>query len=78
MVMCCLSCLECNSWETLEFGGLLGNASRYGHSVVLEPGSQSPVVFGGYLGVLRRDLLLLNTSSEIQHTHLHCIIYNVP
>lgn len=54
----------CNSWETVELPGLPTNASRYGHTSLVEPRPQgqrawSVTVFGGFVGTTRLDMLRL-------------------
>ena len=43
----------------VQYPGLPGSASRYGHTMVLDPFSSSVVVFGGYNGVLLGDVFRL-------------------
>lgn len=49
----------CDTWEEVELPGLQANASRYGHSSLLDPRDGSAIVFGGFVGTLRSDILRL-------------------
>ncbi len=51
----------CDSWETVELPGLPANASRYGHTSLVSPrgAGGEVVVFGGFVGTLRSDMLRL-------------------
>lgn len=58
----------CDSWEVVEYPGLPFNSSRYSHSAILHERSNSLLVFGGFSGRLRHDLLQFNLPN--------CSIYN--
>lgn len=49
----------CDTWEKIELPGLPANASRYGHTSLLDPRDGSAVVFGGFAGTLHSDILRL-------------------
>ncbi len=49
----------CNVWEEVELPGLPANASRYGHTSLVDPRGSEMVVFGGFIGTLRSDMLRL-------------------
>lgn len=51
--------IQCNTWETLQVPGLMGNDSRLKHSATWDSADQSLLVFGGYVGTLRGDALRL-------------------
>ena len=52
--------MVCNTWQKLELPGLLANDSRTKHSTVLDPEDSSLLVFGGFVGTLRADMLRLS------------------
>lgn len=50
----------CETWETVEVPGLPANASRYGSASLVDPqDGGSVVVFGGFVGTIRSDMLRL-------------------
>ena len=53
----------CGTWQKLDTPGLPANASRFAHSSVLDPVDGSLLVFGGFVGTLRADMLRLVSSN---------------
>ncbi len=51
--------VQCNTWETLKVPGLMSNDSRLKHSATWDSVDRSLLVFGGYVGTLRGDMLRL-------------------
>ena len=50
----------CRTWQTVEVPGLPANASRYGSASLVDPrDGGSVVVFGGFVGTIRSDMLRL-------------------
>lgn len=52
----------CSTWDTLQLPGLPANASRFGHTSVVDSrpqGAGGVVVFGGFVGTTRGDMLRL-------------------
>ena len=49
----------CDTWEKVKLPGLPPNASRYGHSSLIDPNDGSVLIFGGFIGTLRDDMLRL-------------------
>lgn len=58
----------CDTWDTVELPGLPVNASRYGHTSLLAPRGGSALVFGGFVGTLRSDVLRLMMENCSQWT----------
>lgn len=52
--------IACGEWQQMDYPGLPGSSSRYGHSALLDPTDPSLLVFGGFFGLLHGDLLRLD------------------
>ena len=60
----------CDTWDQVELPGLPANASRYSHTSLLDPQDGSAVVFGGFVGTLRSDVLRLVAGNCSQWTEM--------